>query len=482
MGLMNRRNNTEDWLRSYNSWGSSKYGLRPAPTVEAPVEPVNASRETKVAQTDQLASEPTHKTNAHPEWPEPLASQALHGTAGVFVRTVEPHTEADPVAILSQFLVAFGNAIGSRAHWLVESGRHGLNLFMCLVGETAKGRKGTSWGHVRRVFKACETQWSEDCISDGLSSGEGVIWAVRDQVEKLEPVKEKGRITDYEAAVSDQGVSDKRLLIIEGEMARVLKVLGRDGNTLSAVIRNAWDTGNLQILTKNSPVQASGAHISIIGHITKNELLRYLDNTETANGFANRFLWLCVRRARILPDGGQLTSENLEPIISAVIDAVQFARNVTAIRRDDEARAIWHNVYPRLSEAKPGLLGGVIARAEAQVMRMACLYALLDCSSVVRQAHLVAALALWEYSEASARYIFGNSLGDPTADRIWKELIDKPRGLKRTDIRDLFGRNLGAHKISQALSYLEACGLARREKEPTGHRPIERWIIINDTT
>ena len=75
----------------------------------------------------------------------------------------------------------------------------------------------------------------------------------------------------------------------ESEFASVLRVSGRDGNTLSPVMRNAWDSGNLRILTKNNPVQASEAHISIIGHITRDELLRYMDNTEAANGFANRF-------------------------------------------------------------------------------------------------------------------------------------------------------------------------------------------------
>jgi hypothetical protein len=43
-----------------------------------------------------------------------------------------------------------------------------------------------------------------------------------------------------------------RLLVLEGEFASTLRVMGRDGNTLSAVIRNAWDSGNLRILSKNT--------------------------------------------------------------------------------------------------------------------------------------------------------------------------------------------------------------------------------------
>ena len=72
--------------------------------------------------------------------------------------------------------------------------------------------------------------------------------------------------------------------------------MSREGNTLSAIIRQAWDSGNLHPLTKNSPIRATDAHISIIGHITREELLRYLTETEQANGFANRFIWLMVYR------------------------------------------------------------------------------------------------------------------------------------------------------------------------------------------
>src|SRR3712207_7605150 len=57
----------------------------------------------------------------------------------------------------------------------------------------------------------------------------------------------------------------------------------------------AWDDGVLQTLTKNSPMKAMNAHISIIGHITKAELMRHMNETEVANGFANRYIWLLVK-------------------------------------------------------------------------------------------------------------------------------------------------------------------------------------------
>jgi hypothetical protein len=179
-----------------------------------------------------------------------------------------------------------------------------MNIFLVLVGLSAKSRKGTSWAHVRRLFKCVAKEWEQNCITNGLSSGEGVIWTVRDPITKTIPKKEQGEFTgEHQTVIADAGIDDKRLPVAEGEFANVLKVMAREGNTLSPVLRSAWDYGNLRSMTKNSEARATGAHISIIGHITKDELRRLLTETESANGFGNRFLWLAVRRSKCLPEG-----------------------------------------------------------------------------------------------------------------------------------------------------------------------------------
>ncbi len=409
-------------------------------------------------------------------WPNPLENDAYHGLAGRLVRTIEPHSEADPVALLAQFLVAFGSAVGRQPYFLAEADRHGLNLDAVFVGETAKGRKGTSWGHVRSIVTAADPDW-QGRIMAGLSSGEGLIWQVRDPIIRRDPIKEKGRVVDYEEVIADEGVSDKRLLVFEGEFASVLRVCARDGNTLSAVIRNAWDTGDLRTLTKNTPAKASGAHVSIIGHITRDELLRYLDDTEAANGFGNRFLWFCVRRSKALPEGGRLSDARLAPIICEVSAALSFAREMGEMRRDPEARDVWCAVYEDLSEGRPGLLGAMIARAEAQVMRLACIYALLDRSPVIRKEHLLAALALWEYAEASAEYIFGARMGDPVADRIVDALSSAPNGLTRTELSNLFGRHQRSANLDRALERLKKYRMADCDQDMTDGRSSERWRL-----
>lgn len=415
-------------------------------------------------------------------WPAPPASEALHGLAGDIVRAIEPHTEADPVALLIQVLIAFGNVIGRAPHFTVEADGHHMNAFAVLVGASSKGRKGTSWGQAKLPFQSIDSEWATNGIKSGLSSGEGLIWSVRDEITRRDAIKVRGKVTGYETVIADPGVSDKRLLVLEPEFSSTLKVIAREGNTLSPLLRQAFDTGLLRTLTKNSPAVATGAHISIISHITKDELLRHLDRTEMANGFANRFLWLCVRRSKLLPRGGQITSVDFGPILRSLQAATEFARTVGEMHRDEGAWLAWENVYEALSEGRPGLLGAILSRAEAQVTRLSCMYALLDRSNMVRREHMIAALALWEYCESSSRFIFGNAVGDPVADAILGALRARPLGMTRTEIRDFFGRNKSAEEISRALRVLLEQGLVTVQQESTGGRSAERWFATRPGT
>jgi Protein of unknown function (DUF3987) len=422
-----------------------------------------------------FANEPSPAPENH--WPEPLAPEAFYGLAGEYVRTVEPHTESDAASLLVQLLVGFGNLIGRSAYFSVEATQHYGNLFCVLVGESSKSRKGTSWSHIRRALEAIDHQWADSCIQTGLSSGEGLISSVRDQHERHDAIKEKGRVTGYETVIDDDGVSDKRLLVVESEFASPLRMANREGNTLSCVVRDGWDGKNLRLLTKNNPVRATGAHISIIGHITKDELVRHITTTDLANGYANRFLWVCSKRSKYLPEGGEIPDSQLIPIAEGLKIAAEFAKTMGRIERNEEARALWYVLYPELSSGSFGLLGAVTNRAEAQVVRLSMLYALLDKSRHIRVEHLKAGLAIWTYCEASARSVFGGAFGDPVVDDLLRELKRNPSGMTRTEIRDFFGRHRSSGEIDRALKTLSDHFLVSSVKESdTGGRPTERWI------
>ena len=193
-------------------------------------------------------SAPAAPLPAPQEWPASLDDAAFQGLAGEIVRAVFPHTEADEAGLLLTRLAAAGSIAGAGPSWEVSGRRHPLLVWPLLVGATAKGRKGTTWGTLLPILRRAEAEWAERCVGGGLSSGEGLIWALRDPVTKRDGGAE---------VVVDPGVAEKRLCLVEEEFSGTLRVAARDGNSLSAVLRKAWDAEPLRSLTKQSPAVAT---------------------------------------------------------------------------------------------------------------------------------------------------------------------------------------------------------------------------------
>ena len=338
------------------------------------------------------------------DWPV-LPRQALQGIAGEVVEVISPNTESDPVAILALFLSAYGNMIGRGAHFVVEGDTHYCKIWPVLVGESSLARKGTAQGRVNRVLAQVEEHWYHNCQAQGLSSGEGLIYHVRDR---------KTKDKDGEVIVVDEGVVDKRLMLTEPEFAGPLTVMRREGNTLSVVIRMAWDNASLQTMSKNTPERSTASHITIAAHTNQEELLKHLTTAKLGGGIANRFFFLLVRRSKLLPHGGK---EDVLPedLIDRLRDAIAFGRNerhITLSEQPEEeygghsASKLWEAIYPDLSKGVAGLFGAVTSRAEAQVRRFSTIYAAFECSREVWIRHLLAGLSLWDYSRQSSYLIF----------------------------------------------------------------------------
>lgn len=417
---------------------------------------------------------PALATAYRAEWPKPAGQAAFAGLAGRVVTVADPHTEADPVAVLGSFLTAFGCAIGKGPFALVGASEHYPRIFTALVGRTSKGRKGESWSPNRKAFSLAAPDWASHRILTGLSTGEGLISAVRDSRSK--PVAVKGSPGEYEMQVVDEGVGDKRLLVIEPEFARVLRVMTRQGNTLNAIMRDAWDRGNLNVMTKDA-LQATGAHISIVGHITLDELRQELTDTDAANGFANRFIWLSVSRSKELPNPTPFDGPDVARLAVELKDTLEYASQVGLMKRTLEANELWREVYHDLSAERDGLVGSILGRAEAQVLRLSLLYALLDRANMVTPSHLLSALELWDYSVRSAKYVFGDATGDPIADRIL-EALKLSGTLTRTEVSAVFSKNVSSARLSQALFLLHERGMVRVSQDDTGGRPVEVWSIV----
>ena len=397
-----------------------------------------------------------------------LDAVALHGPVGEWVRLVQPHTEAAPAALLTSALVAIGALIGRSPSVTLDGARHGVNLFALLIGPTSSGRKGTAYAWARRLLALLDADFLRRNVVAGLSSGEGIIHALRDPRE-----------ADASGKGADPGVPDKRLLVVEGEFSAVLRVQRRDGNILSAILREAWDGFSLHTLTKGSPQVASDPHVAVIGQITPEELRRRLEEGDYFSGFANRFLPIWCERAQVLPFGSEPDAGEERVVVGRISRAIGTARSRGPVEEmTAEARTWWGSHYEALTTGRPGRVGAATQRGAAQVRRLALLYCVLDEERTLDVPHLEAAFALWRYAEATAVLVLGTSELSNRAQRLAEALLEAGEaGMDREAIRAEVGTNsISARDIAASLRELRDAGTASvRQDFGTGGRPREVW-------
>jgi Protein of unknown function (DUF3987) len=372
------------------------------------------------------------------DWPAEMAPEAFIGLAGDFVRLVEPHTEADRVALLGNFIVAAGVLFGREAWTIADGRRHYGVESLLLAGQTSSGRKGTASNRTLPLMELVEPGFMARVLG-GLSSGEGLIKGIS---PKDGEIQLPGEV--------------RRYLALLPEFASLLSVMKRDGNTMSAILREAWDGNRLRVLTRKEPLDVDNVNLSVIGHVTPDELLNSLTATDRANGFANRFLILLVRRSKLLPESS--AEVNLTEIVARLRAAIDAARGRGHIQRDDAARSAWANEYPRLTRDRGGLRGALCGRAEAHVLRLSLLYALLDSANCIRPEHLQAAISFWDFCERSVEHIFGGVSGDADQERILNALAGG--AMTFTELRRLFSNNRDGDWIQAKLANLVRAGKA----------------------
>ena len=347
---------------------------------------------TEFPDAEQVARAARNAIRKPSEWPDPLPAEAYHGVAGDFVQIVEPETEADPAALLFNFLIAAGTLFGREAYVIADGKKHYPNEYLLMVGETGTGRKGTATNRVFPVMERVDEKF-RDMVLGGLSSGEGLIKGVSPDPDKGTPVTppvddfDDNDKPDFDSQppLVPPAPEVRRYLALVPEFASLLGVQKREGNTISAVLREAWDGGRLRVLTRKEPLDVDNVNLSIVGHITAGELLKTMTETEKINGYANRFLLACVRRSKLLPEGGK--EVNLNSIVLRLQRVLELSKGRGLIQRDDAAREMWAVEYTRLTAARAGIRGALLSRAEAHVLRLSMLYALLDGANEIRVEH-----------------------------------------------------------------------------------------------
>ncbi len=415
------------------------------------------SAEAAAAVADALSAD---QADSYKPWPA-LGDPGWHGPAGEYALAADPHTEADPVGVLVSLLAMAGAMIGRGPHLLAGNDRHPANMWPVLVGKTA-ARKGTAYSVARAAAAHADPTFCADGkhggrILGGWGSGEALVDALRD--------------SDGDHA----GADDKRLLIVEREYARLLNVAGRDGSTVSTHLRDAWDGAPLESRTRGSGVVVATDHqVVIAGHITPDELRAKLTSTDAVNGWANRFLWIVVRRCGRLPAGGNVPEEMAADYGQRIGEAVRRSRTRGRMERSPDAETRWAQVYDAMADDEPeGMLGAIVGRAEPQCMRLSLVYALLDAQPAVGVEHVEAAWALWTYARQSAERTWGASLGNPLADRLLAALDRAGGRLAGDEQHRALGRHVSAAELRETRQVLIRAGQVRVVTEDTGGRPRE---------
>lgn len=377
-------------------------------------------------------------------------------------------TEAHPMAVAIHYVVYFAAHIGQQRYIRIGNDKHSLDFYGILVGRSGKV-KGTAEAQAGFIERLATSQLQEQFgyipprKLAGLSSGEGLIQAIKDPEDEGD----------------DKGVMDKRLLITESEYANVLTQDQRTGNTLSMVLRDAFDGKTLSNITV-SPRTASSPHISIIGHITPGELTGHKSFiSQTANGALNRNLVFFAHRERTEPTPRAYTREEAESLSQWFADCVIRGRdeNVNDDFHDKEvgremimsreAQAVIVEEYHQreaAQDAMPELLANMVSRHRVFVWRLSAIFALMDSTDTVQADHVRQAYCWLDYSITSIRYLLNTAKQEAEqdkvislADTIYDFLLtyNNGNGASTTEISSiLFSKNKKAEDIKAALKSL----------------------------
>ncbi|MET1011991.1 MAG: hypothetical protein ABWY83_06395 [Actinomycetota bacterium] len=392
-------------------------------------------------------------------WPVlPEEEAAFSGLTGEFVRSFVLSSEADPFALAGTFLTLAGNRFGPRAHAKVGAGAHPGRLFFVAVGETSVARKGVSFAETSSVYEAALPGWYEGYVFKGFGSGEALIARVAERMNTGQ-----GNV---------EAIHDPRVVVHESEFSSLLRVASRDGSILSGIVRDAWDGISLQNNVKRERIVAPPGHmVSLVAHVTADELRREMTRTDIANGFANRFLFAKVRRTRRIAH-----PETVDPteVAAKLKEVIARAAGVGEMRFTQVGADTWTLAYEALEDAadsSAGLVAPLLARGSAQTLRLAVVYALLDGSSLITAEHIESALAFWFRCSRGIQDIFGDATGNPIADRIAAAIDVSEDGLSREEVSAVLGRNRSKPQIDAAIDVLVASGRYVQEQRSTGGRP-----------
>lgn len=367
-----------------------------------------------------------------PKMPE----EAFYGLPGAVARALARSSGADQDAVLLMFLTMFGNTIGRQPHVWFYHADQAPRLFTLIVGDWGRGRKGTAYGAIRRLFMRADPEWLP-CIESGLKSPEAMMDILLDENE-----------------------GDPRLLILETEFARLIRVMEQE-RRFGAYLRNAYDGEPLPWTRSGKRLQVTQHHISLLGMITPGELISL---SKLTGGLESRMLYvysapaedtgdevdpfsddesetvaLAVSVREALGHATNIILEGADPITAELAEM----RSVPPATRFRTASGAWsREVKTDLKDLENQIGEDYIrytVRGPTQVIRLALIYAIADCADEIRPEHIRAAMAVWRFCAWSARRIFSvpgspdPKVNPKKADKVFEYLREAyPQWVRRT--------------------------------------------------
>jgi hypothetical protein len=407
----------------------------------------------KQAQKERTWSMPVQPPAGFPV-PRP---EVFHGPLGAAVESIQSYTEADPVGILGCLIAECSALIGRGPQLNVSGLRVAARLFIMLVGPTSEGRKGTAGDNARTIISMSGVERPEGFLQRGFASGESVV-------ETLATL------------------DDRRAMFRQDEMAGLLVAMNREGSTLSAVIRDLWDGVTIAHTTVAGHKQVDDAHVSVLGHITPEELRERLRPVDYANGLANRFLTLAVHRRQMVAWTG---SKPLDAICAEAAQKLGAKVLAGQVEKTYDLSCAgfkrWCEIYANAPSCSM-----LSARREPQLLRLALVYAVLDGSDTIEVCHLDAALAFWDYVVDSLAWAMPDAKGptEPARASDIRNVIQVAgaAGITLSDIGQAFSNHLHAKVRDAALDYLERKGEVVKRIVKTSGRNSTEYIHVSFVT
>lgn len=394
----------------------------------------------------------------HRNAPRP-SPDCLYGLIGEIAAAGSETTEANPFAIAANAMAYLGCAVGRGPYMPIGNTWHHTRINPLHIGRSGEGRKGDAVSLVKRLARRVEELdelAAPQIHAGGLSSREGLVFMIHDGYR--------------EGKEEIPAIQDKRLLVIESEFVNVLHQGKRDGNTLSAALRDCWDGVSLRPATKTNRLWASNPHVCLAAAITPSELVGSVASKDLTNGFMNRFLPYWAERPKMLPFPKATPKEEVDRLAGRVLEVLEFCQakrwvdtEVLRVELSADAARRWRTLYlGEISDRRHGeRINALIERRAPMLLRMAMLFALCDLTTTVKVRHLEVALAWIRYSVESVKFVFASGADEieveetnETATKIVDFLTAHGRVTRWQITSDCFKGHANKARIDAALDEL----------------------------